>query len=150
MKRKIGVLILLILLTCGCSKKSGTLTCTNETKSENNTYTSTLESKISYKDGYVTTVTTKEEIVAKTDEQAKEFKNILESYYIEYNQVEGFTNTIEQKNKTVTSLTTIDYKNIDTNKLIKLDEGNKSIIKNGKVYIKDIKNSFVEQGASCK
>lgn len=151
MKKKIGVLLIFaVLLTCSCSKKSGTMTCTNTVESNNGTYTSNLESKISYEDGYVNTITTEEVIKTKTDSQAKDFKELLDNYYIKYNKINGYNNTVVVNNKTVTSKTTIDYKNLDTKEFVKIDEANKQLIKDGKVLLEDIKANLKQQGARCK
>lgn len=150
MKRiNLGLLFLsTLVLTCACSKNSGTLTCTN--KVDNGSYTTVMESKINYKDGYVTTLTTKEEITAPTDSAAEDFKVLLENVYIKYNKLEGFTSNVEVKNKTITSITTIDYNNIDLEKLSEIDESNKAMIEDGKVNIQSIKDNFKNQGATCK
>lgn len=150
MKRvKLGILCLsTLVLTCACSKSSGTMTCTN--KVENGNYTSVVESKINYEDGYVTTMTTKEETTAPTDEAAEDFKILLDNVYIKYNRLEGFTSTIEVKNKTVTAVTTIDYKTIDLKKLGEIDESNKAMVEDGKVSLQKIKANFKNQGATCK
>ena len=150
MKRiKLGIITLsALVLTCACSKSSGTMTCTN--KVENGNYTSVVESKINYEDGYVTTMTTKEETTAPTDEAAEDFKILLDNVYIKYNRLEGFTSTIEVKNKTVTAVTTIDYKTIDLKKLGEIDESNKAMVEDGKVSLEKIKANFKNQGATCK
>lgn len=151
MKKKIGVLLIFaVLLTCSCSKKSGTMTCTNTVESNNGTYTSNLESKITYEDGYVNTITTEEVIKTKTDSQAKDFKELLDNYYIKYNKINGYSNTVVVNNKTVTSKTTIDYKNLDIKEFVKIDEANKQLIKDGKVLLEDIKANLKQQGARCK
>lgn len=151
MKKKIGVLLIFaVLLTCSCSKKSGTMTCTNTVESDNGTYTSNLESKITYEDGYVNTITTEEVIKTKTDSQAKDFKELLDNYYIKYNKINGYSNTVVVNNKTVTSKTTIDYKNLDIKEFVKIDEANKQLIKDGKVLLEDIKANLKQQGARCK
>ena len=150
MKRiKIGILCLSsLVLTCACSKNTGTMTCTN--KVENGNYTSVVESKINYEDGYVTTMTTTEETTAPTDEAAEDFKVLLDNVYIKYNRLDGFTSNVEVKNKTITSITTIDYKTIDLKKLGEIDESNKSMVEDGKVSLEKIKANFKNQGATCK
>ena len=150
MKRiKLGIITLsALVLTCACSKSSGAMTCTN--KVENGNYTSVVESKINYEDGYVTTMTTKEETTAPSDEAAEDFKILLDNVYIKYNRLDGFTSNIEANNKTVTSIITIDYKTIDLKKLGEIDESNKSMVVDGKVSIDKIKANFKNQGATCK
>ena len=150
MKRiKLGILCLsTLVLTCACSKNSGTMTCTNTV--ENGNYKSVVESKINYEDGYVTTMTTKEETTAPSDEAAEDFKILLDNVYIKYNRLDGFTSNIEAKNKTVTAITTIDYNTIDLKKLGEIDESNKAMLVDGKVSIDKIKANFKNQGATCR
>ena len=150
MKKKIGVLLLTLttlVLTSGCGKESGTMTCTNEI--ENGNYKTNLEAKITYSKKVVDKVVTTEEIMTDDDNKAKDFKELLENYYASYNKLDGFTNTVEVKNKKVISKTTIDYHAVDTDELIKIDESNKALIKDGKVSLDDMKESYKSQGARC-
>ena len=150
MKRiNLGILILsTLVLTCACSKDSGTMTCTN--KVDNGSYNIVMESKVNYENGYVTTLTTKEETKAPSDEAAQNFKDLLNNAYIKYNKLEGFTSTVEVSNQTVTSVTTIDYSIIDLEQLSKIDEANKAMVEDGKITIEKLKESFHSQGAVCK
>ena len=151
MKKKIGVLLLVLttlVLTCGCEKESGTMTCTNEIKNGN--YTTNLKATITYSKKVVDKVVTVEEIMTDEDSKADDFKTLLDNYYVSYNKLEGFTNTVEVKNKKVISKTTIDYHAIDTDALIKIDESNKALIKDGKVALDDLKETYKQQGARCK
>ena len=151
MKRKIGVLLLVLttlVLTCGCEKESGKMVCTNEITNGN--YKTNLKATITYTKKYVDKVVTVEEIMTDEDSKADDFKTLLDNYYISYNKLEGFTNTVEVKNKKVISKTTIDYHAIDTDELIKIDESNKALVKDGKVALEDLKESYKSQGARCK
>ena len=151
MRKKIGVLLLTLttlVLTSGCQKESGKMTCTNEITNGN--YQTNLEAKITYSNKFVDKVTTVEEIMTDADSKAKDFKELLDNYYASYNKLEGFTNKVEVKNKKVVSKTTIDYHLIDTKELIKIDESNKALVKDGKVSIDDMKESYVNQGARCR
>ncbi|MBQ8132251.1 MAG: hypothetical protein IJ193_07150, partial [Bacilli bacterium] len=77
MKKKIGVLLLTLttlVLTSGCGKESGTMTCTNEI--ENGNYKTNLEAKITYSKKVVDKVVTTEEIMTDDDNKAKDFKEL--------------------------------------------------------------------------
>ena len=150
MKKLIGVLILVLIIASGCTKSSGTLTCKSNITSDNSTYKIKMESKVTYKNNIVERVTTKEEITTTTVDQATSFKELLDNAYSKYNEITGFTNVIEQKDKVIISKTTIDYKNIATEKLISIDESNKNLIKDGKVSLEDMKKNLEASGATCK
>ena len=70
--------------------------------------------------------------------------------YEPYKNLEYYKNNIKIRNKTLTSTTIINYAKIDTDQLIKIDEGNGQLIKNGKVNIDDLKKAYKQNGFSCK
>ena len=61
-----------------------------------------------------------------------------------------YQNNIKIKGKTLTSTTTINYAKIDTDELIRIDEGNGQLIKNGKVNINDLEEAYKQNGFNCK
>lgn len=147
--KKIIYIVVLILLVTGCSKKDGTITCTStSTPNEEVKLKSTYI--ITYKNNYVTRLKTTEIITVNDKNNIETYKNVLENSYKEYNKIKYYSNVISVEDNNLISSTIINYDKIDTNKLIKLDKNNNSIIKNKKVAVDDIKNIYVKNGRKCK
>ena len=92
----------------------------------------------------------KVETFIKDKSNIETYKNVLENSYKEYNKIKYYSNVISVEDNNLISSTIINYDKIDTNKLIKLDKNNQSIIKNKKVAVDDIKNIYVKNGCKCK
>lgn len=146
-KKKWLLLILGILIICGCTPKNGTLTCTN--RMNKNGIVLNTDYTVKYKNNYVTMVKTVEVIEAKK-EVLLEYQEALKSSYEPYNELDGYQNEIVIKKGTLISTTMIDYSKIDTKKLISLDQNNKTVVKDGKVKLEDMKKIYQEMGAICK
>ena len=76
--------------------------------------------------------------------------DLVESVSDDCRTLEYYQNNIKIKSKTLTSTTTINYAKIDTDELIKIDEGNGQLIKNGKVNINDLEEAYKQNGFNCK
>ena len=147
--KKIIYIVALVLLVTGCSRKDGTITCTStSTPNEEVKLKSTYI--ITYKNNYVTKLKTTEIITVKDKSNIETYKNVLENSYKEYNKIKYYSNVISVEDNNLISSTIINYDKINTNKLIKLDKNNQSIIKNKKVAVDDIKNVYVKNGCKCK
>lgn len=148
MKKIIALLFLLIIIT-GCSKPNGTLICTTTTNPIEGT---TISSKYiaTYKNNYVTNLKTIEKITVGKKSDLELYKEKIEELYKDYKDIKYYKNKISIKNKTLTSTTTINYKKIDTNKLIEIAPGNKNIIEDGKVPINKVKDYYTSNGFNCK
>ena len=67
-------------------------------------------------------------------------KTTLENTYATYNEIEHFNNKVEIVDEELVSTTTIDYENIDVDKLTELDSKNASLFTKGKVELETLKN----------
>ena len=70
--------------------------------------------------------------------------------YKEYKDLDYYKHNINIKNKTLTSTTNINYKKIDTDKLIEIEPGNKQLIENGKITIDKIEDLYKSNDCICK
>jgi len=142
------ICLIFVLIKIFYVKPSGMLYCIDNRNVDDIEIKS--EYKIYYEDMYVTKLITFEEINCDDDEVLLEYRNILKDNYSLYNDIKYYDNNVRLKNNTLVSVTEINYKKIDTNKLISVDSSNRSLIKNGKIYIKDIYEIYKKQGAKCK
>lgn len=150
--KKISIILLLtiaVVLCSACESKSGKVTCTSTT-SPNETTTLKSEYNITYKDGYVTELKTKETIKTATKSDLDTYKEALENVYAEYNKLDYYQNSISIEDDTLISTTVINYNKVDTKKLIEIDQNNAELVKNGKVSYSDVKKMYESAGATCK
>ena len=154
MKKKIIILLILIALFSVILyfqlriPNSGIMICNYSDNSDN--VSISTKYTITYENMYVTKLITVEKVVSDDDNLLLEYRDNLKSMYSLYNDIKYYDNSVKLKNDTVTSITEINYKKIDTNKLIELDTSNKYLINNGKINIKDIKKIYSNNGAKCK
>ncbi len=143
-------LISIITIICsGCTPETGTMTCTMTTfPTEGITLSSTYTA--TYEDNIVTNLQTEEQITSEEKETLEIYKEKIEEIYQDYQNLEYYENKIKLKNNTLTSTTNINYQKVNTEKLIEIDNGNASIIKNGKVAIDDLKKMYQKNGCNCK
>lgn len=143
-------MILFMTICCtGCNPETGTMTCTMSSYP-----TDGIKLKSVYKAEYKNNIV---KILKSTDQVTVEDKDYLNTYeeklaelYEPYKNLKYYKNEIEIKGKTLTSTTIINYDKIDTDMLIKIDEGNSQLIKNGKVDIDDLKEAYKQNGFNCK
>ena len=152
MKKKITLLILLISvigLTTGCAPETGTMTCTMTTYPIDGITIRSIY-KATYKNNIVTKLKTVEKIISEYKDNLKTYQEKIEELYSGYQGIKYYNNAIKIKEDTLTSTTTIQYDKVDTEKLIEVDSGNASLIKNGKVPIDDLEKLYKQNGCNCK
>lgn len=152
MKKKITFLLvtIIILISCtGCNPETGTMTCT---MSSYPTTGITLKSiyKAEYKNNTVKKLTSKDQVIVEEKEYLDTYEEKLTELYEPYKNLKYYKNEIKIKGKTLTSITTINYAKIDTEKLIQIEEGNGQLIKKGKVDIEDLEEAYRQNGFNCK
>ncbi len=149
--KKIGTfaLSLLFLLCTGCNLGEKEVTCTNQLAIDEDTnLKSTYE--ITYKGEFVTKLKTIEKVEASDNEKLQTYRDSLEEVYSKYKDIKYYTNVLTIEKNTLISTTVIDYQKVDTNKLIKADSSNSSLIEGGKVKLSTLKEVYEESGAICK
>ena len=152
MKRMLVLSILTVLLLSGCGGKSGTLDCTKTSTDENNLQT--IETiKVSYKDDYVTNV--ENIIIMEVDPFMAIFTyNLYDALITKFNEIDGFDASLSKENDDVIVTNfSIDYKNLDVDKLEELFGDSAS---EGAIYNTNLKltiDEFVENnldGYTCE
>ncbi len=154
MKKKIkflatilGVFIIVFSVT-GCSNEKESMTCTR-TLNQNNIKT-TLKYNIEYQNDYVERVKSIETVETDNNDILKTYKSQIESIYSPYKDIDYYKYNVEIKDNKLTSTVDINYKKIDTDKLLEIDSANGQLIKNGKIKVDDIKSVYENLGAICK
>lgn len=146
-------LLVMTLLVTGCSsdRETKTLTCTRNATVADGVRMELLYNA-TYTGSYVDLIETEEKIISDNKSVLETYKNTIESMYSAYKDVEHYYYDVTISGDTLTSITKIDYSKIDTNKMIEIDSSNASLIKNGKVRIKDLRKTYESStvGAICK
>jgi hypothetical protein len=143
------ILILLgILLYFILNPVKGTLLCTYT--SENDVYKIKSEYRIYYNKGIVNYLKTNEVITSTDTDMLEEYKTSLELVYSNYNGLDNYSNTISLEDNTLTTITLINYKELDMDKFIEIDSDNKSILEGKKVSLKKVKSLYKNNGARCR
>jgi len=131
------------------TEESKVLKCTrNATVSEG--VRMELSYKATYKGDYVELIETEEKIISNNSAVLEAYKSNVEKMYSPYKNVEHYNYNVVIDDDTLISTTHIDYSKIDTEKLIEIDSANKTLIKNGKVKISDVKLMYQTVGATCE
>ena len=109
-----------------------------------------LFSEIKYLGDYVKVVKTTEEILTEDQETLDFYKKVVENTYKPYDGLEHYNYEVKQDEKSLVSTTTLDYENIDIDKLIEIDEANKKLIVNKKVKLEDFIQMYKAMNVTCK
>ena len=153
-KKLLGILVIammVVLTGCSSNKEETTkiLTCTIDQEvqagiSIDSTY------KVTYKGDYVNLVETTEKIISDNSEYLEQVKTLTEQTYSQFDEVEHYNYKVEIKDGVLISTTKIDYEKMNTDDLIEVNPEIGSILDNGKLKVKDIKDIYEQLGATCK
>lgn len=146
------VFLLGITFLTGCGNKEvqeKTMICTrNATIAEGTTLN--VEYTVTYQGDYVKKIYSNEKISSDNTEYLNQMKTMVENTYAPYKDLEYYDYNIQIEGDTLTSQLTIDYDEIDTDKMIEIDSANATLIKDGKVKVEDIKAQYNNIGAICE
>ncbi|MBR6948859.1 MAG: DUF1307 domain-containing protein [Bacilli bacterium] len=130
------------------SNKNGTLLCSRSAEAQNNAKASFIY-EIDYKNGYITKLHSKEEITSSSDEVLDTYEEAYRNIFKAYEDLKYYDNNITRSKSSVVSDTTIDYSKVDIEKLKEIEAQEDSIIKNGKVSLKDWLTFAETFGTTC-
>ena len=164
-KNKLLLLILLLLLVTGCttktesgteinsksdtSKSKGTLLCTRSGTAQGNAEVS-LNYEVRYKKGYVLSVHSEEKIISNDSSILDQYEDAYKNIFKAYKDLKHYTNTVTRESNSVTSDTLIEYDKVDMNKLKEIENSDQSVIKDGKVALKDWLEFAEKFGTKCE
>ncbi len=144
----LGVCSLLLITGCGKSSNFESMTCTR-TMNQNEIKTS-LKYNVQYEGDYVSKIKTIETIETDNVDTLNTYKEQIESLYSPYKDVEYYKYDVDINDNKLTSTVDINYKKVDTDKLLEIDSANGQLIKDGKIRVDDIKSVYESLGAICK
>lgn len=153
MKKKFVILgcSILALTLVGCGAEEKTFTCTLYKKDVINNYELNSTYKVYATGDVVNKVETTEVVKSNEKSVIDSFEETLEKTYKAMDEAYGgYENKITKEELELTSITTIDYNNMDIEQLIKDDASMKAIVnKDKKITIEGIKNVYEQLGAEC-
>lgn len=158
------LLILLVIFITGCTKKTesgltvnsetdmtekrGVLACTREATGMNNAAVE-LNYEVSYKNGYVTKLHSIEKVTSSSEEVLETYRSAYEKVFKVYKDLEYYENSITDEGNTIISDTVIEYDKVDLDELKRLENTKDSVIKDGKVALKDWLKFAEKFGTKC-
>lgn len=160
----ITLLLLLVITITGCTKKTesgttinsesdmsdkkGVLTCTREATGLNNSAVE-LSYEVNYKNGYITKLHSIEKVTSSNEEVLETYRSAYEKIFEAYKDLEYYENSVTDEGKTVVSDTVIEYDKVDLDKLKEIENTKDSVIKDGKVALKDWLKFAEKFGTKC-
>ncbi|MBQ8131067.1 MAG: DUF1307 domain-containing protein [Bacilli bacterium] len=130
------------------TKNRGILTCTREATGMNESEVK-LSYEVSYNAGYITKLHSMEQVTTKDNETLNTYKQAYENIFKNYKDLKYYTNTITVEDNTVISDTVIEYDKVDLEKLKEIENTKDSVIKDGKVALKDWLEFAEKFGTKC-
>lgn len=103
-----------------------------------------------YQGSYVNNIRSDERITSDDNNILATYKKAVEETYAPFDGLEYYSYNVEIDGNTLISTTDIDYSKIDVDKVLELDPGSSSLIKNGKININDLKKAYQTMGATCE
>lgn len=129
------------------AKEDKVMTCTRTM--EQSGMKMNFEYKVTYQGDTVKVVVSNEQVTSDNAQILTAYKEAVEKVYSPYAGIEYYDYEVTIDGNKLTSLATINYEKIDTDKLIKVDSANAQLIKDGKVSVTDIESVYQSVGASC-
>lgn len=153
--KKIPIILVcmtIALILVGCGPQEKTFTCTLYKKDVINNYELNSTYKVYVKGDTVNKVETTEIVKSNDKSKIDYFEETLEKTYKAMDKAYGgYENKIKKEDLKLTSVTVVDYNNMNIDQLIKDDSSMKSIVnKNKKITVDGIKNIYEQLGAECE
>ncbi|MDE5539087.1 MAG: YehR family protein [Bacilli bacterium] len=145
---KIGIIVVAFMLVTGCGSKE--VTECSYAGSPQSGMKVNYNYKITSQKGIVEVVETKEVVSFSSVSEAESFKELLLKTYEPYKNLRYYNYDVTLKDMTVTSKASINYKKINIDKLLQINENNGALLKDGKVNLDDSIKAYEAIGAVCK
>ena len=130
------------------SNKNGTLLCSRSAEALDNS-TASFIYEVDYKSGYITKLHSKEEITSSSDEILDTYEEAYKNVFKAYKDLKYYDNEVTRTKSSVISETTVDYSKVDIERLKEIEAQEESIIKNGKISLKDWLTFAETFGTTC-
>lgn len=146
MKKNFLIIVCLVVFLTACGKKR-ILYCTAE--SEMSGYSISLSYQIEHDGKYVSRLKSVEKVSSVDGFILSSFEQMINDDQEKYKDLKYYKYSTEIKDDVLTGIVDINYKKVNTVKMINLDSNNQELIKNGKVSIDDIKLYYEDLGTTC-
>ena len=143
------IVLILVLLMCGCSNKY--IVCSIKTKNTQQNYRMDSTYTIYYHNGYVKKVSEKETYLSNDETVLDYYENYLKMQLLNFQKLYGgITYEISTNKNIVTYQGNINFDKVDTKALKHYNYVNGSYIKGNRVTLTGIVNRYEQKGAICK
>ena len=150
MKKKLAIIPFLLIVLTGCGRNNLTvLTCTNLVEVNENTRLST-EFMIFAEGDEVVKLTSTETIKTEDSDLLAKYRQALEEISAIYNQVPFFENSMFENDGLLTIITMVNYRKINFEDLIRINPNNESLVENGRVSLRLLRELYDSTGAVCE
>ncbi len=157
--KKNGFILILLLLSilsltgCGQTQKTfegpvKTMLC--ESSATQGDVKIKIHYEVTYQGEDVTYVKTKQVLTSTNTAVLEGYEKAIRDMYKKFDGIDDYNYEVKKEDQTLTSTVSIDYKKVDTDKLLKADDSGYQLIKNGKIKLEDIKEVYESVGATCK
>lgn len=145
------LLIGVVIIATGCEKSSTAKTVVCSRSINQGTVSLELKYTITYEEKYVQQINSVEKITSEDSSVIESYKDLLETTYASYKEIDHYKNNITISGNTLTSTTDIDYTKIDVAKLIEIDSANSQLFNDdNKVELSTLKELYESMGTTCE
>lgn len=139
---------LTLLLVTGCGSEQKTMKCSRSLNQSGAAFD--LQYEVVYTGNYVDIVKSTETVTSDDTELLETYRSSVEELYAPYKDIEHYTYNVSVDGNVLTSKTEINYKEIDTSKMIEVDSANAQLIKDGKVKLDTVKSLYEQMRITCE
>ena len=144
--KKLLFIFCCIFILPGCGRKR-LLYC--DASAELEDYSIDLSYQIEHDGKYVSRILSTEKVFSEDEYLLMSFQDMINEDQDIYKGLKHYKHSTNISDGVLTSIVDINYKKINTTKMINLDSNNENLIKNGKVSIDDIKLYYEDLGTTC-
>ncbi len=163
--KKITLVIISLFLLTGCGKEvesgtkidskvdttksNGTLICSREANAQNNAQAK-FYYEVNYRKGNITKLYTSEKVLTTDDSTLDTYENAYKKISQVFKNLNYYSTKVIRDESSVEYTSTIQYDKVDMEKLKALENSEDSIIKDGKIKVKDWLEFAEQFGTKCE